>query len=399
MLEAFEGTAFHQALRTAGANIALVAPDGTLFRVGALPETATVRLREAICVRHLVRGDHFALAKDFLRGAIDVEGDLRELLRLALHVDLQPSRWMLLVRGLRSTLLGGRRVSRDSISFHYDRPPDFFLPWLDRWRSYSHGFYHAPDDDLEAAQARKLQYAIDALGLRPGMRVFDMGGGWGCFSEYAGLRGIEVHSITISAAQHAFVGQLIRERQLPCTIKRVDFRDYRPPEAIAAEGFDAAVFMGTLEHMSDYPFVGRFLASHLRPGGRVYADFCAQRASHQVGAFLHDYIWPGAASYVNVPALVDALMRSGHNLLALEDDTLSYAYTVRDWALRLERERKPLAEAYGEAAVRAFLLFLWGSYHFLDENRTQAYHLVAQLGAAPRCEPSSRPAAPPADGD
>lgn len=51
-----------------------------------------------------------------------------------------------------------------------------------------------------------------------------------------------------------------------------------------------------------------------------------------MGAFLERHVWPGAATYVNVPALLDALLRAGLALRELEEDTRSYACTVRDWA-------------------------------------------------------------------
>ena len=65
------------------------------------------------------------------------------------------------------------------------------------------------------------------------------------------------------------------------------------------------------------------------------------------------------------------------------DDTLSYAYTVRDWARGLARHHDALAARFGEPTVRTFLLFFWASYHFLTTNRTQAYHLVAGRRAMP----------------
>jgi cyclopropane fatty-acyl-phospholipid synthase-like methyltransferase len=126
----------------------------------------------------------------------------------------------------------------------------------------------------------------------------------------------------------------------------------------------------------------RFLERYLTSDARVYADFCAQRSTFQVGPFLAKYLWPGPVSYVDVTRLVRELNRGGFNLHELADDTLSYAYTVRDWAKGLEASRAELAAKFGEPVVRAFLLFFWGSYHFLTHNRTQAYHLVA--GRKPR---------------
>ena len=208
------------------------------------------------------------------------------------------------------------------------------------------------------------------------MDVLDVGVGWGAFVEYAGLRGIRVHGLTLSEAQHRFVDALIRERRLPCRVSRVDFFDFRPEQPLAG-----AVFMGSLEHLIDYPRVARFLARDLLPGARVYADFCAQRERFQVGAFLERHVWPGAATYVNVPALVGALLRAGLSLHELEDDTSSYGFTVRDWAEAFEREAGALARRFGRRPVRAFRLFLRASQLFFETDRTQAYHLVA--GRAP----------------
>jgi cyclopropane-fatty-acyl-phospholipid synthase len=269
-------------------------------------------------------------------------------------------------------LLDRRGLDRRSISHHYDRPPDFFLAWLDRTRSYTHGFYANPQEDPSSAQTRKLQYAIDALGLEPGMEVFDMGCGWGAFLEYAGVQGIRVQGITLSRDQHAFVSERIRARNLPCRVECVDFLDYRP-----GRNFDGAVFMGSLEHLPDYRYMGSFLRDHLHPKAGMYCDFVTSKQGRLGGAFMTKYIFPGVSNYVDVPGLVRVLLGAGLNVSEIGDDTLSCAYTVRDWARNLEREHAALAQRHGEAPVRAFLLYLWSSYHFLAGNRTQAYHLVA----------------------
>jgi cyclopropane-fatty-acyl-phospholipid synthase len=365
-------------LARVGANLTVVAPGIEPLAIGDRPEKARVTFHRADVLRPLITGDHLALAEAYLDGGIDVDGDLGEVVKLTDLLDMDVPWPMRAAFWLRLRLPDRRRYQRAAIAFHYDRPPEFFLGWLDRWRSYSHGFYADPAEGATAAQARKLQFAIDALGLRPGMEVLDMGAGWGCFVEYAGLQGIRVHGITISAAQHAFVARLIEDQRLPCTIELVDFLDYRPRVHL-----DGAVFMGTLEHMPSYRRVAAFLAEHLRPEARVYADFCAQRRDVAFGAFMRRYIWPAPTTYVNVQKLVRALVRAGFNIHELRDDTTSYAWTVRDWADGLEADRAELARRWGEPAVRAFLLFLRGSQHFLATNRTQAYHLVAGRTPAP----------------
>ena len=359
-----------------GASLTLEGPGGECLRLGPRPDAARVIFRSAAAFAPLESGDHLALAETYLDGGIDIVGEMAEVMKATDAFDLEPGRLEKL-RFLVSFALDRRRFNRQTVAFHYDRPAEFFLPWLGRSRCYSHGFYDTEGDTLDDAQARKLQHAVDAMELEPGMRVFEMGAGWGAFLEHAGRRGIRVEGITISDEQHRYCQSLIRDSGLDCSIERVDFGDYRP------EGlFDAAVFMGTFEHFADYRRAARLLARHLKPGGRVYADFCAQRESFLLGRFMRKHIWPGSITYVDLAALVAALVREGFNVHELGDDTLSYAFTVRDWARGIERAREAMAAKWGEPQVRAFLLFLWGSYHFLKTNRTQAYHLVAGRGAA-----------------
>ena len=387
-LERLENLPLLRHVATAGLRMTVHAPDGTSWNAGAAPSLVAVRLRTADAIAALRTGDHLALAEAYLRGEIDVDGSWPELMRVTDLVSLTARPFDRLRLAGRLWLRNRQRYDRESIAFHYDRPAEFFLPWLDRWRCYSHGLYAHQGEPLENAIARKLQTAIDRLGLQSGMHVLDMGGGWGCFVEYAGRRGIHVHSITISAAQHTFVEQLIREHRLPCTSELVHLRDYRP-----ARAFDGAVFMGTFEHNPEYDAVVTFLDRHLTPAARVWADFCAQHTDFTIGAFMKKHIWPGSITYVDPARLVQAFQRRRFNIHELRDDTLHYACTIRDWGAAFDAHAAVLSASFHEPAVRAFRLFLHGSLHFLETNRTQAYHLVA--GRTPAPLPTGRGTVPP----
>jgi len=359
-------------LARVGANLTLVVPGDAPLPIGRRPERARVVFRSEAALAPLARRDHLGLAEAYLAGDIEIEGDVLEVMKITDVIRPDPSPFAKAAFALQLVLRNRTHWNRKSIAFHYDRPPEFFLPWFERWRSYSHGFYQSPDDAPADAQARKLQFAIDALALKPGDVVFDMGCGWGSFLEYAGLQGIRVHGITISREQYGFVRDLIHDERFPCSVELVDFQDYRPRRRFAG-----AVFMGTLEHYSDYRRAARFLAAHLEPDARIYADFCTTRETHQVGAFLARYIWPGTATYVDVPRLLRELMGAGFHVHTLEDDTRSYALTVRDWADAFDRVADDLAAVHGATQVRAFRLFLRASQYFLSRSKTQAYHLVA----------------------
>lgn len=380
--------ALAERIAKAGANLTVEAPGMARVFVGSDPDRTRVVFRDTGALDALLAGHHMALAEAFLHERIDVEGSFENVIQVTDHLVYEsPSRLRELLWWLRF-LLDRRGLDRRSIAHHYDRPPDFFLAWLDRTRSYTHGFYAVPDEDPTTAQTRKLQYAIDALGLEPGMEVFDMGCGWGAFLEYAGARGVRVQGITLSRDQHDFVSERIRSQRLPCRVECVDFLDYRPGRT-----FHGAVFMGSLEHLPDYRHMGRFLGEHLQQQAGVYCDFVTSKQGRLGGAFMTRYIFPGVSNYVDVPGLLRILLRAGLNVSELADDTLSCAFTVRDWARNLEREHEALARSHGELPVRAFLLYLWSSYHFLAGNRTQAYHLVASREPLALPHPRATPSA------
>jgi cyclopropane-fatty-acyl-phospholipid synthase len=360
------------ALERCGARLELRLPDRSRFRIGPGRALCRVDVADRAALVALARGDHLAAAEAFLARRIDVEGDLREALRVLDTMQWRATPWARLARAVRG-LAARSRWRRASVAFHYDRPPDFFLPWLDRWRSYTHGLYASPGEDLETAQERKLARAFEALGLAPGARVLDVGCGWGSFMEYAGRRGVAVQGLTLSAAQHAFVVDRLAREGWPGRVSCADFFDWEPERPL-----DGAVLMGSLEHLVDLDRVAARLARWLAPGARIWADFCSAPGDDTaVGAFLARHIWPGHARYVRLPRLRRALARHGFRELEVADDTASYALTVRHWAERLDRESKALEERFGADDVRAFRLFLRASQAFFETRRTQAHHLVA----------------------
>ena len=381
------------ALRASGTNLTIVLPGGAdePIRLGECPEATRISFHSLEAVSALRRGDLLALAEHYLEGGIDIDGALSEIMRLTDILDMGggPLAQWAFQPPTPAARTPPAEQARHRVSL---RSASRVLPrWLERWRSYSHGLYREPARHRGGAQARKMQHAIDALASIRGWTSSTWAADGAASWSMPGLRGIRVHGITLSRVQHDFVARLITEQRLPCTVELVDFLDYRP-----ARLFDGAVFMGSLEHMPDYQRVANFASQYLTRRACIYADFLAHPTSRTFGTFMRKNLWPGASAYVNVARLIAALTTSGFNIHELEDDTRSYALTVRDWAAALEARRADLARRFSERTVRTFLLFLWGSYHFFTTNQTQAYHLVASREPAPFSgdDPSARGAMP-----
>lgn len=351
--------------------LALRLPDGREAVVGEGVPDVTLVLASDDGLDALSTFDLATAGEAYLHGDIDVEGDLASLLAMrALFTDRHPIQYV--ARFVRPLLRGQVRSDHDYIAHHYEEDPAFFLAFLDRrHRCYSQGVFARPDEPLEDAITRKLEYAVDVTGLQEGDRVLDIGGGWGAFVEHGGRRGLHVTSLTISEASRAFVQDLIDIQGLPCEIRREHLFDHRPDAP-----YDAIVNLGVTEHLPDYP---RTLATYLdllKPGGRVYLDASAARRKNWVGTFVEKQLFPGNGSPLALADYVNAVSRSPLELELVINDRVDYGLTARHWAENLDAARGFIEERWGSRQYRLFRLYLWGCVDGFRRDDIQAYRWV-----------------------
>jgi cyclopropane-fatty-acyl-phospholipid synthase len=340
-------------------------PDGPAF---------TITVRDERGARALAGLDQFGVAVGYLRGWLDVDGDLAAALKMRdFFRDFHPVAWV--TRFAPALLRGGREHDRRSISAHYDEDSEFFLTFLDeRHRCYTEGVFARDDEPLEDAMTRKMQYAVDALGLKPGDRVLEVGGGWGAFVEYAGRRGIDVTTLTLSKESERYLADLIARENLPARVVRQHLYAFRPQQR-----YDAIVNMGVTEHLPNYRRTLRTYRDALRPGGGVYLDALAMRTKHNVSTFMSRYIYPGQSSPLLLHEYLHEVARSDFELVSLADDRHNYYLTCQRWAQRLDAARDEVVRRWGEPLYRRFRLFLWGSAAGFDTGLVQAYRWVLKL--------------------
>jgi cyclopropane-fatty-acyl-phospholipid synthase len=354
-----------------GSGFALRLRDREPVTFGGAEPAFTIVVNDRHGLAALSTLDTTATGEAYLAGSIDVEGDVTRLLAMrGVFSDRHPLRFA--YRFVRPLLFGQVASDKRSIAHHYDEDPDFFLLFLDkRHRAYSQGVFARDDEPLEDAITRKLDFALDAIGARPGMRVLDVGGGWGAFTEYAGQRGLHVTSLTISAQSERFIRQLIDAQGLPCEVRREHLFEHRP-----AEPYDALVNLGVTEHLPDYPgTLARYLAL-LQPGARAYLDASAARIKHAVSDFFERHLYPGNGSQLVLHDYLTALARTPFELEAVHNDRHSYGLTARGWAQNLDRHREEIEARWGRAHYRKFQLYLWGCVDGFARDMIQAYRLV-----------------------
>jgi len=235
---------------------------------------AKLTLHSPATMRQLVMNGANGFAEAYLDGGWDTP-DLPALLAWgAANVDAMrlSNSLTLLKRGIdrvRHILFNdnSKSGSRKNIAYHYDLGNDFYKKWLDSSMTYSSAVFEAEDEDLEAAQNRKYRQLAEALEIKPGMDVLEVGCGWGGFAEVAARDfGANVTAITISQEQFDFATKRVADAGLAdkVTVKFCDYRDLTGQfDRIASIEMIEAV---GLKHLPTYFGV---LHDRLKPGGLV----------------------------------------------------------------------------------------------------------------------------------
>jgi cyclopropane-fatty-acyl-phospholipid synthase len=274
-------------------------------------------------------------------------------------------------------------VNRSAINQHYTLGDDFYLTFIDsRYRFYSHCVFHSDEETLEQAAEHKLESMWAALDLRPGMRLLDIGGGWGGVAQYCGARGVHVTSVTLVEDSARYIGSLIRDERLPAEVVLSDFLEFETDQP-----FDHAVIFGVIEHIPNYSRFCSKVWDVLKPGGRLYLDASATKEKYAVSPVTRAYTWPGHHAFLGLQDMTQELLFHGFEIVEVRRETRDYELTITHWAERFERARPDIIQRWGEQTYRAFRIFLWGGAHAFSTNRLQAYHLVAER----RCDPGPRP--------
>ncbi|HDO51298.1 MAG TPA: class I SAM-dependent methyltransferase [Rhizobiales bacterium] len=238
---------------------------------------------------------------------------------------------------------------------HYDLSTGLYELFLDDDLNYSCGFYRSPDDTLEEAQAAKLTRATAKLGLKPGMSVVEIGGGWGSFAIRLAKEGAHVTSINVSPEQIAIAKNKAAEAGVA---ERIDFvrQDYRE----VSGQFDRAVSVGMMEHVGIGHFDEYFgkVRDLLKSDGYGFIHSIGRMTQPgTTGPFFRKYIFPGGY----VPALsetFEALERQGLWVADMEVLRMHYYYTLRDWRTRFASNREAAKALYDERFCRMWEFYL-----------------------------------------
>jgi cyclopropane-fatty-acyl-phospholipid synthase len=385
--------------------------DGTA--VGPTEGATRVVVRSADALRYILTAPgELGFARAYVAGALDVEGDIFDALRLRdslPDVRLHASQWLALARlagttGLRrppippeEARLHGRRHSRArdraAVSYHYDVSNDFYRMILGPSMTYSCAVWSSPDITLEDAQAAKYDLVCRKLGLRPGMRLLDIGCGWGGMVMHAARNyGVEAVGVTLSERQAEYGTRAIAEAGLLAVEVRI--QDYRDIPG----RFDAISSIGMFEHVGVARLAEYFTRCHdlLEPGGRFLNHGISRRAEARTRArfnrrgFIDRYVFPDGELH-EVGSVASRIQQAGFEVRHLESLREHYGLTLRAWVRNLEANWDDAVAAAGSARARVWRLYMAGSALNFEAGSTQVHQVLAVRSADGRSGMPLRP--------
>jgi cyclopropane-fatty-acyl-phospholipid synthase len=276
-----------------------------------------------------------------------------------------------------------RRRDAASVSHHYGLSNAFYSLFLDESMTYSCAYFERPEMTLEEAQQAKHALCARKLGLRPGMRVLDIGCGWGAFAMHAARHhDVSVVGVTLSAAQAELGAKRVADAGLADRVElRVqDYRDVRD------EPFDAVASIGMFEHvgpdqMAEYV---RHVFGLVAPGGPFLNHAIARRPTrrrlYEPANFLTRYVFPDA-DLLEVGTVVSAIQEAGFEARHVESLRDHYGPTLRHWVARLEANWDAAVAEVGLNRARVWRLYMAGSALNFESGRSQVHQVLARRPA------------------
>jgi len=391
--------------------------DGSELRPPAgVGSVGVVRVRRP-AIGHLVRQpNQLGLARAFVTGALEFEGDLEPLLGERHRIHRAPA--LTPVQHLAGALAGlavvgpsairdarppatearprGRRHSpardRRSVRHHYDVSNAFYRLLLGPSLVYSCAYFATPDDDLDAAQARKLELICRKLRLAAGERLLDLGCGWGSLVLHAARHhDVRAVGITLSEPQAALARERIRAAGLAdrCEVRVADYRE------VDDGPYDKIASVGMYEHVgaAQLDVYAATIARLLRPGGLALNHGISRLHSAPPNGktFVWRYVFPDG-ELPPLAAVIAALQHAGLETRDVESLREHYALTLRRWLANLEASREQAVAEIGAERERIWRLYLLASAVAFDDADIAVNQVLVARSDAPHGLPLERPA-------
>ncbi len=357
--------------------------DGKVYRYGDSPgETVAIRLTDKGAAFHIARDPRVGAGEAYMDGRLVVEAphDIRDFVLFVMSQGkggaLKPKTpWKRAGERLASRLdqFNYRSRASKNVVHHYDLTRQFYELFLDEDRQYSMAYYRDPANSLERAQIDKKALIAAKLRLQPGMRVLDIGGGWGGLALYLNRHfGCEVTGVSLAPDQVRFANE---RAEAAGVADKVRFRliDYRDVEG----SFDRITSVGMIEHVGRPNFAEYFgkTQSLLVDDGIMLTHTIGRRGPPgTTDKWTRKYVFPGGY----IPAmseLIAAMERTGWEVADVEVLRYHYALTLEEWYRRACLHEAEITALYDARLFRMWQFYLAGAEQSFRHGGMVNFHI------------------------
>jgi len=363
--------------------------DGDSFDFAPDPKV-TITLSSPRQLTSALCGNFDELAKAYIGGELVVDGSIEEVthagIALAQRLEKLPTlrrflRLAALVSSLRS-----RRSDPSYVRYRYDASNEFYRLWLDERMIYSCAYFRTGTEDIDVAQAQKLEHMCRKLLLNPGERLLDIGCGWGGLLGWAERHHhVSGVGVTLSEIQYDYA-----RRRLANADVEIRLQDYRD---VSDDQFDKIISVDMYEHVGsrDLPAYFQKIFDLLRPGGAflnqgIVTTDCGGSKGSVGGGFIDKYAFPGGA-LSHLSRIIAEVSKAGFEVVDVEDLRPHYVRTLDSWSRRLDARREDAIAAAGAERYRIWRVYLAGMAEAFDRGWLSVVQVLAYKPVEDRLAP------------
>lgn len=335
----------------------LIKFEGKEYKIGDGNPTFIVHFKKKLDIKDLMTSTSLALGEAYMRGDIEIEGDLYEALNNFLG---QMDKFSMDKSALKKLMFpsNSKKNQKEEVSSHYDIGNDFYKLWLDDTMNYSCAYFEHENDSLYEAQVNKTHRILKKLYLKEGMTLLDIGCGWGfLLIEAAKKYKIKGMGITLSQEQYNKFKERIAVEGLEdyLTVELMDYRDLSK----CGRTFDRVVSIGMLEHVGreNYDLFLSNVDKVLKPKGLFLLHYISALKEYPGDAWIKKYIFPGGV----IPSLREMInFGADHNFNTIDVENLRRHYnkTLLYWDKNFRENIDKVREMFNEEFVRMWDLYL-----------------------------------------
>jgi cyclopropane-fatty-acyl-phospholipid synthase len=353
--------------------------NGQTFDLASDPPRVTLKVGSPAAMRYLMVPSLYNLGRAYVEGAIDVTGRVVDIINigneLAASSEKVPGR---LSRALNLVSNHTKEKDAEAIRYHYDVSNEFYQQFLDPNMVYSCAYFETGEEDLAAAQVKKVDHILNKIGLQRGHTLLDIGCGWGALVIRAAQRGARCIGVTLSENQAALARERVAALGLQDQVE-IRLQDYRDVQG----QFDRITSVGMFEHVGvdNLPAYFERINKLLAPNGVVMnhgittTDIDSRSSPYGGGEFIDKYVFPHG-ELAHLSTVIKTMQQGGLEVRDVENLRRHYARTCATWSENFEDNSEKIKTLTDQKHYRIWRLYLAGCAYAFEHDWISLYQIV-----------------------